>query len=183
MMKMLKGLFSDKEKRLKLIFALGIAGIALIVISDLLPKKQTQPQKGSEVSEALDETESYRLSLEEQLKGIISQIEGAGETNVLITVSAAKEYVYAEKSDIDRRSQSEGESLKTRGEPVLSGQEPLLRTVLVPKIKGAAIVCEGANDPVIQERIMKAASAVLGLPYSCISVQPLAHEKNELSQQ
>lgn len=173
MMKALGGIFGSSEKRLKLIFALGTAGIALIVLSDFLPQKNARRETVSAVSEAVSETESYRAALEKELAETLSQIEGAGETRVMISLSAAREYVYAEKSDIDRRSGSGDESLKSRGEPVLNGQSPLVRTVLEPKLRGAAIICEGAADPVIRERILDTAAALLGLPTSAISVQPL----------
>ncbi len=179
MMKALTGLFSDKDKRLKLIFALGIAGIALIVLSDFLPQKNTRTEQQSAVSQTADETEEYRTALEEELAEVLSQIEGAGQTRVMISLSAAREYVYAEKTDADRRSGSGDESLKTRGEPVLNGQSPLVRTVLEPKLRGAAIICEGAADPVIRERILTTAAALLGLPTSSISVQPIRQQTSE----
>ena len=170
----LKKLLSDKEKRLRLIFILGCAGIVMIVLPDFLPKQGNTGNEEKSISDPTDETEEYRLSLEKRLAEVISSIQGAGETRVMISVSAAKEYVYAEKSDIDRRTQHEGESTRRQGEPVVNGQEPLLRTVLVPKVGGAAVICEGAGDPVIRERIMDTAAAILGLPASKISVQPLS---------
>ena len=174
MMKMLKKMLSDKEKRLRVIFFLGCAGVVLIVLPDFLPERKSTAVSDSGILDPLDETEEYRISLEKRLTEVISSISGAGETKVMISVGAAKEYVYAEKSDVDRRTQNEGESLRSQGEPVLNGQDALLKTVLVPKVSGAAVICEGAADPVTRERVMNTASAVLGIAVSKISVQPLS---------
>lgn len=181
-MKKLGELFSDKEKRLRAILVLGIAGMLLIAISDMLPDKRGSTVTDDNPQSSLDETEQYRRSLEEQLTDIISGIEGAGRTRVMISVSAAKEYVYAEKKDTDRRTQSGEESVKSRGEPVVSGESPLLRTVLVPKVSGAAVVCEGAADPVTRERVTETVAAVLGLPSTRISVQPYGDNKDTMQE-
>ena len=177
-MKKLGELFSDKEKKLRLIIFLGIAGMILIAVSDMLPDKKDGSTPADTPQSSLDETEQYRCTLEKQLGDIISDIDGAGKTAVMISVSAAKEYVYAEKKDVDRRSQNEVESVRSQGEPVVNGQSPLLRTVLVPKISGAAVVCEGAADPVTRERVTQTVAAVLGIPTSRISVQPFSNSNN-----
>ena len=172
MMKTLRGIFGSSEKRLKLIFALGIAGIALIVLSDFLPQRNARRDSESAVSQTAGDTEEYRAALQIELAETISQIKGAGETRVMISLSSAREYVYAEKSDLDRRSQSGGESLRSQGEPVTIGQSPVIKTILEPKVRGAAIICAGAADPVTRERIITTASALLGIPTTAISVQP-----------
>lgn len=175
MAKLLGGLLSDKRTRLRLIFALGIVGMALILISDMLPQKKAQTDtEPTAERQGLDDSEQYRRALEEQLSDIVSGISGAGSTRVMITVGGSREYVYAEKSDVDRKTRSDEETLRSQGEPIMSGDTPIVRKVLSPQIVGAAVICEGAADPVTRERIMNTVSAVLGIPFSRISVEPMA---------
>ena len=171
----IRKLLNDKNSRLRLIFALGIAGMALILLSDLLPNKKTQSVPREDTSrQSLDETEQYRRSLESQLAEIISGINGAGNAKVMITVGSTREYVYAEKSDVDRSTRTGEESQRSKGEPVISGDSPVLRKILSPQVSGAAVICEGAYDPATRERIINTVAAVLGLPASRISVEPMS---------
>ena len=171
----LRQLLTDKDKRLRLIFAAGIAGIVLILLSDMLPAfgKHSEPAEETELSD-LGDDERYRLSLEEQLSELISGISGAGRAEVMITLGGTREYVYAEKSDIDRSTRTGEESSRSKGEPVMSGDAPVLRKILSPQVGGAAVVCEGASDPTVRERIFNTVSAVLGIPPSRISVEPMS---------
>ena len=177
---LIKKLMTDKNTRLRLIFTLGIAGMALILLSDILPNKKAQPPPQENTSrQSLDETEQYRSSLESQLAEIIEGINGAGNAKVMITVGSTREYVYAEKSDIDRSTRTGEESSRSKGEPVMNGDSPVLRKILSPQVSGAAVVCEGASDPATRERIINTVAAVLGLPSSRISVEPMSGSSKE----
>ncbi len=172
-----KKLLNSRDKRLKLIFVLGAAGILLILLSDFLPDKKAEPTV-SQTSAELDENERYRQDIEQQLTEVISHISGVGRAEVMISLSATKEYVYAEKSDLDKRTEGSGESYRSQGEIVLADgggdKQPVLRKIASPQIGGAAVVCEGASDPQVRERVTNVVSAVLGLPANRISVQPSA---------
>lgn len=170
---------AKKDKRTKLIFLLGIAGILLILLSELLPVGGRDKNKSSETEQiTLDETQRYKEDIERQLTEVISQIKGAGNVKVMITLTGTKEYVYAEKSDLDKKTEGTGESVRTQGEIVLAEgggeKQPVLKKITAPQIGGAAVICDGASDPQTKERIVNVLSAVLGLPYSRISVEPSA---------
>ena len=92
----------------------------------------------------------------------------------MITLGGTREYVYAEKSDIDSSTRTGEESHRSRGEPVMNGDAPVLRKILSPQVSGAAVICEGASDPSVKERIFGTVSAVLGIPASRISVEPMS---------
>lgn len=171
----LKKLCKDGKKRTRLIFILGAAGVLLIAGSELLPDKNSaDTAQQSELT--IDESERYRENIEKQLTGIISQISGVGEADVMITVSGTKEYVYAEQYDVSRKSQSGGEDTQQSGQVILAGAggktQPVLKKIMTPQISGAVVVCEGANDDRTRERVVNAVSAALGLPSTKISVEP-----------
>ena len=69
---------------------------------------------------------------------MISKIQGAGKTEVLLTMENSVEYVYLDNS-----------TTKTKE------IEPLIRGVLV--------VCEGGDDPVVGERVTDAVTKALDI--------------------
>ena len=177
MIRRLKRLMKGSDGRTRLIFLLGAAGVLLILLSELIPDKkqtaleaQTQPAAFSET-----ETEQYRKQLEDDLCEILSQLEGVSNVRVMVSVSGSGEYIYAEQNDIEQRTDSLSESLKRQGEIIIadrSGEkQPVLKKIKSPEIGGAAIVCTGASDPRVKERVVNTASAALGLSTGRISVE------------
>ena len=179
----IRSVFSDPKKRLKLIFIIGAAGIALILLSELIQPKQGSDGMSEEMSTVsgelpqLEESEYYRSELEKRLTDIVSQIDGAGEVKVMLLVSSTKEYIYAEQSELSRQTDQSGETVRSGGEIVLAGgtgeRSPVIKKVAVPEISGAAVICSGADDPTTKERVMNTVSALLGLPSYRISVEQM----------
>ena len=140
----LKGLF-DNDKIKKIIIISGIIGIGLIFISsyidfDSMPKSD----KDKEFS-----VTTYSTEIENDLQTVISQIQGAGETKVLLTMENSVEYVYLKDS-----------TTKTKE------IEPLIRGVLV--------VCEGGDDPVVVERITDAVTKALDISTAKVCITKLS---------
>ena len=82
------GLFGNKERFLKLIVIVGLAGIALIFLSSLLKPKETA-QTGDNLTapeDALVNAESYREQLTRELGNMVASIEGAGRTKLMLTL-------------------------------------------------------------------------------------------------
>lgn len=139
---------------------LGSAGMLLIMLSGI----SDDGRSGSKVSEssAASQNNAYRTELEAQLKAVLSEISGVGDTEVMITLSAGEEYVYAEESSID------GD--KRKSEFVIADKSGIVTKVKAPQITGAVIVCKGGDNPRVCEQVYKAASVALGIPSSRICV-------------
>jgi stage III sporulation protein AG len=173
----IKTAWQSPKKRTKFIFVIGVIGMLLILLSELIPEKTEQSAAAdSEAVLSLDECEEYKTGVENQLADIISQIRGVGDVKVMITVSGTKEYVYAEQSDINQQTESGSETVKQKNEIILADgndeKQPVVKKIIAPQICGAVIVCGGADNPQTKERVLNAASAALGLPSSKISVEP-----------
>ena len=171
----LKRIIRSNDKRMNLIIVLGLIGMVLILLSDLIPISD-KSKEGSDDKSIMDESESYKQNIEEQLAGIIGDMEGVGKVSVMVTIGSTKEYIYAEKSDNDRKNTANEENIRNQSDIVLSGtggKEPILKKIVTPQINGAAVICEGAADPITRERIINLLTAVLGLPTNRISVEPL----------
>lgn len=165
----------DPENRVRLIVLLGAAGIALILLSGLLPDRQTETPRAEPPPSAAGETEpdAYRVLLENRLTDLLSHMEGVGMVDVMITIKGSGEQIFA--SEISSSSSERG--MQSTASPVLmranGNESALLTQTRYPAIEGAAILCTGGNHAAIQERVTKAAAALLGIPVSSIYVGTL----------
>lgn len=178
MLKVLERTLKDPKKRLRVIFAAGVLGIILIFLSEIVPageESEIDPDiSGDTIS--LEQAEQYKSGLEQQLTDLISEIKGVGNVKVMVTVNGSLEYVYAEKTGVSEESDSQGESYSKNSEITLAAADnddsPVLKSISMPQIVGACVVCEGADDPLTKEMVLNAVSAALGIPTTRISVQP-----------
>lgn len=143
----------------------GLAAILLLFFSTF--SYHGDESASSSVSESAAETERR---LEERLEALLSQIDGAGSVTVMITLETASERVYAEDISTER-SAGDGRT-DSRSEVVLagSGKTPVEKSVIQPVVRGAAVVCAGAADPVVREKIANTTAGVLNIGLSRVYV-------------
>ena len=176
--------FITSGKRVKLIVALGVIGIALILLSDILPegKKSGEPVQA-------EQTDFYAVAdaLEERLTGIISGIEGVGKAKVLVTLESGVRYVYAQETKTSSDCSSDGgagQEQKTRSsgsaeekyifvEDENGRRRALLITTVEPVVKGVVIICEGADNAKVKLRVMNAVTVVLGISSARVSIEKM----------
>ena len=82
---------AQKENRTRLAVLLGAAAMLLILLSELF----TPSGKTAAASAAPADDNIYRQQLEQQLSDLITQVEGAGKTTVMITLESGEETIYA----------------------------------------------------------------------------------------
>lgn len=175
------------DKKTFLIVLAGIAGVIILVISELFPSGETEENgKNSEdiqISEySIENHYEYAEMLENKLTDIISSIEGAGETKVMLTLESSSEAVYAQNDKTDKESGDEGkEKLSSENDYVLiktdsSKEEALLLKIIQPEVKGVAVVCEGGDSIYVQQKIIETVSAVFDISTSKIKVTKLSSE-------
>lgn len=147
----------------------GVTGLLLIMISSLLPDKKASPAVKAEHKSVCDST-AYCKDTESRLEAFLSEIEGAGEVRVYLTVGSEQRYVYATEG---RHSRSDNKTEEEEKYVIVGGgseKNALIETVQAPEITGAVIVCGGGGDAAVREQIYKAASAALGIPTARIYV-------------
>lgn len=82
----------DKKKIYSLLTLAVICGIALIAMSGLEDKVvASKDEVNNKITQEELSNESSKATLEEKLKNILSQIEGAGEVDVMITYESSEE--------------------------------------------------------------------------------------------
>lgn len=160
--------FIKSNKKTFICFVAGLLGILLIFLSEAFPNAQKK-NKDSEKTYV-----SYSNETEEKLADIISKVEGAGKTKVFLTIEESEEYVYAQNISSDKKDNAQQNEDK---EYVIvdgnGGKSGLLVKTVNPKIRGVAIVCEGGDDPAVQQRIYSCVSASLGISTARISISKM----------
>lgn len=140
--------------------------IAVGVVLLMLP---TGGRDSPEASPALEEGTDFDLdAFERKLAQALSQVEGAGEASVVLTLEGGSRQVLARNQELESGG-GETNTVVTVGRG--SGQQEVvpLQTV-APRFRGALVVCPGGGDPQVRLRIIGAVSAVTGLGADRISV-------------
>ncbi len=163
---------TEGEKGIRLIVILGLAGMALILISGFLPEQKASqkqapaPQQNS-VTAAADQ---YRTDLESRLARLLSQMSGIGRAEVMVTLSGSAEQIYAEEvrsNKSDHSSQREASYVITKS----GGNESALVTeTRYPAVIGAVVLCTNGDHAAVKEAVTRAVSTVLGIPASNVYV-------------
>ena len=163
------------KKLLVVVMFLGIAGLIFIMLSAVVPDGKSDTETGYSVENGADSAERYRIDTERRLEEFLSNIDGAGNVKVCITVATDERYVYATEG---KRNQS-GNTTEEEKKYVIIGngseKTALVETVQPPAITGAVVACSGYDSPAVQEQIYKATSAVLGISTGKIYVTKLKH--------
>ncbi len=139
-----------------LIFLVGL-GLMLLPTGEKAPAAETV----GPVPEA---------GLETQLEIILSQIAGAGEVRILLTMEAGREVRFQTDLDSDADSRREDTVLVEGADREETG---LVRQTLEPRYRGAVVVCQGADNAAVRLAIVEAVSCVTGLGADRISVLKL----------
>lgn len=150
-----------KDKKTALIIFSAILGMLLILFSGT-PAEKTEKASESKTEEMIE--------WEEKLQKLLSSVEGAGRVKVMITYETSDEEVFAYNKDESFRENEE----KFSSDYILvenNGSETGLRLKTVyPEVKGVAVVCDGADDPVTKEQIISVISALFDISTKNISV-------------
>ncbi|MGN0519487.1 MAG: hypothetical protein ACI4LB_01990 [Candidatus Fimenecus sp.] len=169
-LKRIQELFKS-EKRVRLLAVLGAVGVLLICLSEFIsfPSKQDAQAQTAEVSAS-----DYCDTTEEKLEKIISQVEGAGRVQVMMTLESSDEKVYAADEKTDTKTGADTQQKSTDEKYVLidngTGDDGILLKTNAPKVKGVIIVCDGGDNPTVANQITDAVSAALGIGANRVSV-------------
>ena len=128
----------------------------------------------SKVSYEYKTTMEYCTELENKLEKVLSQIKGAGQVRVMLSVDGSPELVYATDSDTKVSNTSNGSTTTSSSSPIIvqtnGSSGPLILTENLPIVKGVIVVSSGADNIGIKLDILQAVSTLLDLSTEKISV-------------
>jgi stage III sporulation protein AG len=155
-----------KELITKYRYALLVLLIGLLLM--FFPNKE---KNASTKVEHKQQTSTITETIEKRLATILSHVSGAGDVEVIITISEGEEIVY----QTDDNNSNTNDSVSSNISTVLvtdseRNQTGLIRQINPEIYQGAIILCTGADDPVVRYSIVDAVSKVTGLGANRISV-------------
>ena len=111
------------------------------------------------------------ISVEDRLEKILSQIDGAGRVEVMLTIAFGEEklYQYDEDTSVSDTTNSIRKTVVTVTDSQRN-ETGLIRQINPPVYMGAVIICQGAENPTIKLAIVDAVSKATGLGANEISV-------------
>lgn len=142
-----------KYKYLVLILLVGVG--LMLIPSGTEDEKNAEPQTQVPVQQT---------TLAEELEEILSNIQGAGRVQVMLTTSAGEQTVY----QTDQPGSDRQDTVIVTDEDRAQGG--LVQQVISPTYRGAIVLCQGADSANVCLAITQAVSKVTGLDASQISV-------------
>ncbi len=151
-----------EDKKTALIILAAIIGMLLILFSGTendIDREKVKDNPTAEMQEC-----------EEKLERLLSDVKGAGRVRVMITYETSDENVFAYNKDESFRENEQNFSsdyilVKNNG-----NETGLKLKTVYPQVKGVAVVCDGAADPVTKEQIISVISALFDISTKNISV-------------
>lgn len=161
-------------KKPGMLFALGLAGMALILFADLFdPAGENVPRESgtSDTASGSAELTDYADQLSSRLEELLSGVEGAGQTQVMITLENSEETIYAlDEKRGDGQSYEWSHVILDDG----TGDSALVETTWLPEVRGVAVVCQGGDDAAVQARLTEMVSVLLGVSTNRISIAKMS---------
>lgn len=167
-----KNLLSGENGKKILIFGAAAVMLLLLLGTASFGGKTAKYEK----EEIAEDAAIIEQTLEQRLEKLLEQIDGAGTVSVMVTLDTSSRRLYEkdEKSENDVKSDTDGGTENTvyETETVLAGssKEPLPAGVVQPKVRGAAVVCSGAANPVVREKVTYAVARALNIGLSKVYV-------------
>lgn len=166
-----------------------LTGLLLLVISIPTEEKKGGDQTGGETAAASGENTAGQSlngrksaeALEKRLKKVLTEVEGVGEVEVMITLRSSGESIVEKDSrSLSGESEQNGEE---KASSVSSEQElttvyqkadgeeiPYVKEVMEPEVEGVVVAAQGGENPVTAADITEAVQALFGIEAHKIKV-------------
>ena len=190
-MNKLKNIFSPKEGKKKIeniVVFIIILIITIVAINYIWSGKKESSNSVPEAEHRNDVVQVSNIEKEDEtevkLKRILSNIEGAGKVDVMITYSQTSRKVPIYNENIKGSNTTETDS--AGGSRTISEEdsqkeviykedgsgkkEPVTESIISPKMEGAIITAEGAGEARVKANIVQAVEAATGLATHKIQV-------------
>ncbi len=130
------------EKSLKIIL---IAGLFLIVMIAFSGFSSGKTEGNDKMFFDYNRQSEYEQALEKKLSSVLSEINGIGNIDIMITLDTSEENRFDDKEDE-------------------------LVCVRTPSVRGVIVVCDGGDNIIIREKIISAVSGAFGISTTRVSV-------------
>lgn len=166
------------DKKLSAVVILLVSGVVLLCVSEFGAENKTAFVQSEETTECT-EISDYSEQLENRLVSIISSIDGAGTTKVMVTLENSGEDIYLHDSDYGENIEPSGKNtVEQKDEYVIvdgsSGEQGIIVRRSEPKIRGVAVVCEGGGSEYVRAQVIQTVTALLDISSARVSVAKMS---------
>ncbi len=153
----------EKLKKYKFVALILLVGLVLM----LLPsgeRSESAPAEGGEELFSLEQTER-------RMEGILKDIQGVGQVNVMLTLKSGATLELAKDSSTSvRESETKRESDVVTISRGSGGEEVVVTQQRYPLYQGAVVVCEGGGNSAVRLTVIEVVSVLTGLGSDKITV-------------
>ncbi|MGF0018334.1 stage III sporulation protein AG [Sporofaciens sp. SGI.106] len=175
-----------KKDRLVILLLCGV--LLLIIALPVNTGNQNNTDEMAEKSAEAVDSYSYARYLEQHLEEILSQVKGAGEVRVMITLTDSGERIVEKDTESTtetvKEEDSQGGSRTTMndsrsetsvynsgsGESLSSGGEPYVTKEKTPVVGGIIVIADGGDNGVVVQNITEAIQALFDVDTHKIKV-------------
>ncbi len=148
----------------KTLIIIGVMGILLILLSSVMPTKK----ENTKLEQGEFSYDEYKAELQKNVEKIVKSITGDRRASVLITFENSVLYSYANVAEeTTKESDNNSDSELKTGYITVKNADGSEKTVLVtakmPSVRGVAIVCEGGDNELINQKLTGAVTAALNI--------------------
>ena len=155
---------NGKNRALRWLVVLGVAGILLIALSEWLPGRSRAQADAASPAAVPVEASAVEAALEKRITAMLDGVQGVGSCRVMVTLEQGVQQVYAAEQSHSSGTQADSSAEKTITVETASGPGGLPVTQLQPTVRGVAVVCDGGDDPAVAERVTRLITAALDIP-------------------
>ena len=178
-----------KKDRLVILLLCGV--LLLIIALPVNTGNQNNTDEMAEKSAEAVDSYSYARYLEQHLEEILSQVKGAGEVRVMITLTDSGERIVEKDTESTtetvKEEDSQGGSRTTMndsrsetsvynsgsGESLSSGGEPYVTKEKTPVVGGIIVIADGGDNGVVVQNITEAIQALFDVDTHKIKIMKL----------
>ncbi len=141
--------------------------ILLVGVLMMLPAEKTE-KKTVPIGAQSSKYEEFDLeTFEKRLSQTLSEVEGAGETTVMLSLKSGSRRILAQ--NVERDGEESVSTAVTLGKG--SGMQEVVDVQTIgPQFQGALVVCPGGENPQVRLRLAASVSALTGLGSDRISI-------------
>ena len=135
-----------RDKAVRWLAIAGVAGMVLIALTEWLPRREDAASATAAVSAA-----QVEQAMEQRITALLEEVAGVGKCRVMVTLECDEQAVYAADTTHNDTGATLSESYLTVD--TADGPVGLLLTRIRPTVRGVAVVCRGAEDPAVCQRV------------------------------
>ena len=146
------------QKKITILAGFLAVGIMFVLLSEYIPTEK-------KTSESSFDEAAYTRELEERLEDLLSRVEGISQVKVMVTLAGGAHYRYETEPSKSVLAGIEGTSFTSGGQ-----SETVLTSVIAPEIKGVSVVCKGAENVFLKQKVIGLIAGALNLSVNRIYV-------------